>query len=241
MSARPTSHEPSLGDPTSIGHIPPEVVRKAFVHISAADLASCRVLLRLVVGNNTIEKVVCGLNLRRLVSFKTFPIKILDLDLGNSYSCIKAFANLLPPTISTLRLTSNGVSCFESLRVIFSNCERIRNLQLVEINFAVEVVDNFDMFRVIRKGLRLNRFDVIRCSGSIVILFELAYIPNLRWLRYEYNEDENNANAVRILFAVSKYPNLTSISLKASFNTSVGQVIEADLLQTRRMSGAESR
>jgi hypothetical protein len=92
MGVRPSSHERSEGDPFSIGDIPPEVVREAFVYLSPADLASTRLVCRgfnptaqdvlmsrLFAGDNMIEKVVCGLHLRRLVGFKPFTIKSLDL------------------------------------------------------------------------------------------------------------------------------------------------------------------
>jgi hypothetical protein len=46
MIVRPASHQRYPGDPVTFGDIPPEVVRKAFVHLSPSDLAAIRLVCR---------------------------------------------------------------------------------------------------------------------------------------------------------------------------------------------------
>jgi hypothetical protein len=95
MSVRGSTHVRSDEDPVSFSDIPPEGVRKAFVHLSTSELASVRLVCRgwnptgqdvmmsrarAIYGRQ--EMFICGLHLRRLVGFKSFSVKSLELYLA---------------------------------------------------------------------------------------------------------------------------------------------------------------
>jgi hypothetical protein len=118
MSIRPSSHHRSPGDLISFGDIPPEVVRKAFVHLSTADLAAVRLVCRdwnptcqdvmmsrLQVGKGRNEKILCGLYLRRLVGFKSFLIKTLELTIRrNELACAIDISHYAGSTLSSIKI-----------------------------------------------------------------------------------------------------------------------------------------
>jgi hypothetical protein len=239
MSVRGSSHYRSSDDPFIFGDIPPEVVRKAFVHLSPSDLVAVRLVCRgwnptgqdvmmnrAKVGNSQQEKYICGLHLRRLVGLKSFPIKSLELDVRNS-GCVSAMniAVYAAPTLSSLKLDFNSASnvvCYHVLQKILKRCFRIRHLQLT----GFEVGDNIagqveDVLRYIKNGLsRLNRLELIRCRGNILSLVGLADIPNLQSFYYESSLETTLESEQIILSAAVKYPTLTSIRLKAKFDSS---------------------
>jgi hypothetical protein len=243
MSVRPSSHQRSSCGQITFGDIPPEVVRKAFVYLSPSDLAAARLVCRgwnptgqdvmmsrLQVGKGRNEKVVCGLYLRRLVGFKSFAVKSLDLDMRDSgYVCAMIIAVYASPTLTSLKLDfeaseeSEGV-CYNALRAILKHCRGVRHLQLTEFDVGGDVAGrDEDTLRFIKDGLsRLKRLDLIRCRGNVLSLVELTVIPNLQSFYYESSVETAYQSKGIIMAVATKYPALTSIRLNAKFDSSDG-------------------
>jgi hypothetical protein len=241
MSVRGSSHHRSSDDPVTFGDIPPEAVRKAFVHLSLSDLAIVRLVCRgwnptgqdvmmsrVRVVNNPSEKFVCGLHLRRLVGFKSFVVKSLELVIrGGENACTIRAALYSAPTLTSLKLdfeASVGV-CYNALRDILKHCRGIRHLQLIGFYMGDDIAgQDEDALRDIKDGLsRLNRLDLIRCCGNVLSFIIHADIPNIQSLSYESNYYEDAEDCEDSILAIAaKYPTLTSIRLEAEFDSSDG-------------------
>jgi hypothetical protein len=250
MSIRGSTHQRTTGDPVSFGDIPPEVVRKAFVFLPSSDLASLRLVCRglnptaqdvifdrAYVDNDKAEVVICGLHLRRLVGFTSFPVKSLELDIRDGgYSCAVRIAVYASRTMSSLKLdfdSCDGVRYY-ALRDILKQCRGIRHLQLSGFDVGDDMAgQDEDTLRIIKKGLRrLNRLELIRCRGNVLSIINHADIPNLQSFSYESNEEEDaedsqdsedSEDSDEIILAVAaKYPTLTSIHMDAKFDSSDG-------------------
>jgi hypothetical protein len=239
MSVRPSVHQRSSGDSTTFGDIPPEVVRKAFVHLSPSDLAAIRLVCRgwnptaqdvmtsrLRVVAERKEKILCGLLLRRLVGFDNFTIKTLELTVrGNELACIHDIINYADLTLSSLKLDFKSPSsiCYYALRVISNYCSGIRHLQFTGFEFgpSVAVLDE-DILKVVEIGLsRLNRLDLIRCRGNISSFIEHVGFPNLRWFGFVASGTFTSRASEEFIIAIAmKYPTLAGIQVKARFKSS---------------------
>jgi hypothetical protein len=242
MIVRPASHQRYPGNPVTFGDIPPEVVRKAFVHLSPSDLAAIRLVCRgwnptgqdvmmsrLRIRNKRKEKLICGLHLRRIVGFNTFPIKSLDLDLRKrGYVCAMNIAVYAAPTLSSLKIDFDASlpKCYYALQYILSCCRGILHLQLTGFDVGGDVSgQDEDTLRIIKDGLsRLNRLELIRCRGNILSLVGLSDISNLQSFYYESSVETAQESEGIIVAVAMKYPTLTSIRLEAEFDSSVGLI-----------------
>jgi hypothetical protein len=151
---------------------------------------------------------ICGLQLRRLAGFTSFPIKSLELDIrAEGYSCAVRIAIYASRTMSSLKLdfdSCDGVRYY-ALRDILKQCRRIRHLQLSSFN-AGNNMDHKpdDVLGIIKKGLRrLNRLDLIRCRGNVVSFIEHADIPNLQYFSYESKKVEDAEDSEEIIMEVA--------------------------------------
>jgi hypothetical protein len=248
MSIRGSSHLRSIGDPISFGDIPPEVVRKAFLHLSSSDVAAARLVCRgwnptgqdvmmsrLQVKSERGETVFCGLNLRRLVGFNSFPIKSLEIDAqGINFICVLLVAQYAAHTLASLKFSfdvrARPASSF-ALHHLLSDCERIRHLELTGFDVGDDfAVQDEDVLRGIKDGLsRLTRLDLIQCRGNILSLVEQTEIPNLQEFGYFARGGDTAQESENIIMAVAlKYRTLSGIRLDAEFDSSVGllKVIE---------------
>jgi hypothetical protein len=248
MRVRHSSHYRSHSDPATLGDIPPEVVRKVFIHLRPVDLAACRLVCRglnptaqdvlmsrLRVGRDQNEMVVCGLYLRRLVRFKSFYIKSLELNIKlDKFSCATRIAICASRTLSSLKLDFTyftSVLSFVPLAVILDNCRGIRHLQLVGFNAGQDLPSNIlrsrrdvrdtDILRDVRDGLsRLTRLDLIRCRGNVLSFIKEIDIYNLRSFSYVSFDINAQANEDIIMAIAKQYPTLAKIRLEAKFNSS---------------------
>jgi hypothetical protein len=238
MSVRGSCYHRFNGDPPSFGDIPPEVVRKTFVHLSPSDLAAVRLVCRgwnptgqdvmmsrSRVGDKRGGKFICGLHLRRLVGFKTFAVKSLDLDVRDSgYICAVNIAVNAALTLTSLKLDfhSADVVCYYVLQNILKYCRGTRHLQLNGFDVGDDAAgQDEEILRNIKDGFgRLNRLDLIRCRGNILSLVHLTDIPNLSSFYYDSSGETAQDSEGIIVAVATKYPTLVSIRLEAEFDSS---------------------
>jgi hypothetical protein len=132
------SQRESIYHTATVGDIPFEVIQKSFRSLGSADLLSVSLSCRawrqaaaeLLVINidfknkQKIERVVCGMQLKSIVS-------------GFSTDYLRVIAISVAPTLSSLSLKMGDYNegmipsdCYEVLEAVFSRCLRIRNLVL---------------------------------------------------------------------------------------------------------------
>jgi hypothetical protein len=184
MSVRPTSHHRFPGVPFTFSDISPEVVRKAFIFLPSSDLAPLRLVCRGLnptaqdvmisrarVDNKRAEGFICGLHLRRLVGFTSFPVKSLELDiLDGGYSCAVRIAVYASRTMSSLKLdfdSCDGVRYY-ALSNIFEHCRRIRHLRLTSFNAVDDMAHQPDDYYQKRASFESFGFDSMSWERGVV-------------------------------------------------------------------------
>jgi hypothetical protein len=228
------SQRESIYHTAAIGDIPFEVIQKSFLLLGNADLVSvslsCRAwrqaaaeLFVIDIGfknEQKIEKVVCGMLLKSIVSglshysIKTVFIDVCQVGVEHIASIIS-----VAPTLSSLALQMGDDNedlsptyCYGILEYFFSECPRIRNLKLLYFDFGDDLAS---LTSTIKSGFtRLNSLVLIHCGGDLVMFAENAPIPKLSKISYWSNEDDTKIAFISTL-AMNSHA-LKSISIDAS-------------------------
>ena len=208
----------SINDPPSIGDIPEEVLRKAFIYLlpGESDLVApsetCRAFRPVAqelmhasqkfYGRRQAELYICGTQLKTLVSgLKCVAVNRLEIDMESvGIENLDLLLKLVGTRISSLRLdfpvskeddepTTSSFECYATLGDVFLHCCRIRNLTMGGFNFG----DGPGAYSVVIKGgfSRLKSFDLSRCGGNLPLFINQTPIPHLQTISIYSNEDED--------------------------------------------------
>jgi hypothetical protein len=224
----------SIYHPATIGDIPEEVLRKAFIYLlpGKADLVApgeaCRAwrpvaqeLMYSYQGfgkDQEVERFVCGVHLQSLV-FGVGNVSISRLDIDTRFvgkENILLLAQISAPSLSALIFNCGvGDDCYAELEVFFLRCLSIRSLILVQFNFGY---DPDVISPLIKEGFgRLKTLYLIQCEGDVRMFVETTSVQDLQKFRYEsYREDDIDI----VTEMAMNYPSLTSIYVSAKFNSS---------------------
>jgi hypothetical protein len=198
----------SINDPATIGDIPQEVLRKAFIYLlpGEADLIASSeacsawrpvaqelIYVQQKFGKDRkIERFVCGFHLHSLVfGMRIKSINVLDLDMGFvGIDNATVLAQIVAPSLSILGLelyTFDSKAALPSLEsyaiaeVFFLNCLKIRSLSLFGFNFGDDPVA---VSPTIKEGFgRLRRLCFDDCRGDISKFVENTPICDLQYVR----------------------------------------------------------
>jgi hypothetical protein len=101
-----------------------------------------------------LEMFICGLYLRRLVGFKSFAVKSLELCIfGADNACTIRIALYSAPTLKSLKLDFEASvgDRYYALRDIFRQCRGIRHLQLTGFDVGDDAAgQDDDLLRYIK-------------------------------------------------------------------------------------------
>jgi hypothetical protein len=208
----------SIYHPATIGDIPQEVLRKAFIYLmpGESDLVapseSCRawrpVAQELMYSRQRfdeesgIDRFICGFHLQSLVfGLGSVSINRLEIEFVRKEE-IHLLTRLASPSLSSIDLdflSSDGIlrkspsDCYATLEIVFLQCRQIRSISLRGCDFGE---DPDVISPSIKEGFsRLTRLDIDRCSGDIPMFFNQTPITNLRTIAC-YSDDENIDYAV---------------------------------------------
>jgi hypothetical protein len=234
----------SIYHPATIGDIPQEVLRKAFIYLlpGKADLVApseaCRawrpVAQEVMHSSHSFgedrqfERFLCGFHLQSLVfGVGSISINRLELDmLFISRENATLLAQKVAPSLSSLNLQlyadEDGLAlpstdCYSILEVFFLRCRWIRSLILDVFDFGV---DPLAISSSVKEGFgRLTKLDLSDCHGNIRMFVENTPIRDLRKLRFEsYLGEDGDAD---VIVAIAKnYPTVTSIDIIAALTSS---------------------
>jgi hypothetical protein len=242
----------SIHHPATIGDIPQEVLRKAFIYlvpgesVLVAPSKACRAWRPVAQGLmhsrqkfghdgcKDADRFLCGLHLHSLV-FGMGNVSINRLDIvvgifGKDKSLL--LAQLLSPTLSVLSLdcgpgnvdsSINSTDCYPILEVFFLHCRCIRSLMLNRADFG----DDLNAISPnIKEGFgRLKKLDLRDCQGDDRMFVEATLIRDLRMLRFEsFRDDDSDI----VMAMAENYRALISIDLSVKFDSSAAilEVVE---------------
>jgi hypothetical protein len=233
----------SIYHPATIGDIPQEVLRKAFIYLlpGVTDLVapseSCRawrpVAQELMfswqsfgdIWRKDVERFLCGFHLQSLVfGLGSVSINCLDLDMKFvGVERLQMLARAVAPSLSSLSLvfydgeaTLPSLDCYAVLEVVFLVCSRIRShLRFEGFDFG----DDLALISpLIKEGFgRLERLDLIECQGDVRMFVEAVPIHNLQKLRFESDREDDSAIVMSI---AEKYQFLMAIRLSINLDSS---------------------
>jgi hypothetical protein len=222
----------SIYHPATIGDIPQEVLREAFIYLLPGEsdlLASseaCRawrpvaqelMYSRQIVGERSdIVLFVCGFHLKSLVLGRE-NVSINRLELKIEYARkenIHLLARLVAPSLTSLHLdfmsddepSFRSSYCYATLEVFFLHCRGTRNLSLIGFDFGIDP-DSISP-RIKEEFSRLANLKLTHCDGDSRMFVEAAPIPDLRNLRIVSYYDSEIVVAMAM-----NYRSLTSIYL----------------------------
>jgi hypothetical protein len=205
----------SIYHPATIGDIPQEVLRKAFIYLlpCEADLIalseSCRawkpvaqelIHSRQVFGKDRkVEKFLCGFQLQSLVfgmgniSINRLEIEIKFVGRENAVMLAREVASSL--SILQLDFEVSGdessipaLECYEIANAYFHHCHGIRSLRLFGFDFGD---DPESISPTIKEGFgRLWKLYLASCRGDICKFVENTPILNLETVKIYENEAE---------------------------------------------------
>jgi hypothetical protein len=228
----------SIYHPATIGDIPQEVMRKAFIYLlpGESDLVapseSCQAWRpvaqelmysrRRFVEGRGIERFVCGLHLRSLVfgldsvSINRLELKIELIGEHNILPIIRLAAH----SLSSLNLDFFFMSdddpayypenCYAILEVVFLHCRRIRTISLHGFDLGD---DPAFISPSIKEGFsRLTKLEFFRCFGDIPMFVNQTPIPNLQTIKCDSDaEDDIDCDIVNAI--ASNYLSLVNFNL----------------------------
>jgi hypothetical protein len=233
----------SIYHPATIGDIPQEVLRKAFIYLfpGEADLVApseaCRAWRPVAQdlmysrvkfgykGRKDVEVFVCGIHLQSLVfGLGIVSINRLELDMRFvTRENALLLAQIVAHSLSSLNLKCfdevsgrlPSFECYEIMEVFFLHCRRIRSLILVEFDFGD---DPAAISPSIKEGFgRLIKLDLSDCQGDVRMFVEDVPIRDLRKLRFEsYLGEDGDV----VMAMADNYRSLTSIDLFSKFDSS---------------------
>jgi hypothetical protein len=232
----------SINDPATIGDIPQELLRYAFIYLLpgkydlVAPSETCRafrpvalelMFSQLKLGKRTqVERLVFGVRLKSLV-FGSGSVSITRLDIGVEFverKTLRLLALLVAPTLSSLLLdfsisdedeeetVLSSSDCYEILEAVFLYCHRIRNLSLLGVVFG----GNTDAISPIIKE-RFARLQSLELSGlgDIKMFINNTPIPDLQAVKVCAEDDDDEVVDFTIVNAIaSNYRTLINLNLR---------------------------
>jgi hypothetical protein len=234
----------SIYHPATIGDIPQEVLRNAFIYLlpGESDLLapseSCRawrpvaqelMYYRQRFGKGRgIDRFLCGFHLKSLVfglgivSINRLELKIESIGKEN----ILTIARLAAHSLSYLRLDCtlldddsflSSLNCYATLEVVFLHCRGIRNLSLLRFDFGD---DPDSISPSIKEGFsRLMKLELKYCEGDISMFINHTPIPNLLTITIcsvaDNDTDYDIVNAI-----ASNYHSLVNFDLEDCYASS---------------------
>ena len=194
------NHRDSIYHQATIGDIPFEVLREAFIYLDPKDLVSSSCVnrawrpaaqdvqrSRLIVSRGGQDCTIlypswfCGVQLSRFVYGGAFwSIKSLKLDIDRiDPAFIHILARLISSTLCTLSLDfSQSGFHYENLLTLeqfFSQCHKIRNLSITRFYFRD---DPSSISQPIKEGFfRLSQLSLRYCNFDLQKFFESVPLP----------------------------------------------------------------
>jgi hypothetical protein len=224
----------SIYHPATINDLPFEVLCEAFLYLIPEDLVDPsrvnrswrpaaqdvqRAQLKIAYGEKLDARLLCGIQLTRIVFGYAFSIKHLELYLRLiDPEHILILSRLLSPTLRTLEITfdENEESSihYSILDQFFSHCKGIRNLKL---NYFDVGDDPYSITQTIKDGFyRLSQLSLLRCKGDLRMFVVYVPIPNLRSFVNVYW----NGNSDILSTVATNYSSIKRLSLRDIYTSS---------------------
>jgi hypothetical protein len=224
----------SIYQPATIGDIPKEVMRKAFIYLlpGQADLVApseaCRAWRPIVQEimyscqafgdrwRKDFERFLCGFYLQSLVfGVGSVSINRLKLDTRSmTRENTLILAQIVAPSISSLTLSGDrlpSMDCYAVMEVFFLHCRQIRSLKLIKFDFGD---DPASISSAIKEGFGcLKKLDLIDCKGDVRMFVEKTPIHKLQNLQFESGREEDSDI---VMSMAEKYRTITSIEVFAA-------------------------